>query len=151
MKKLLKKFNLFEWGMILAVIGFTIYFSLISEGVSLGYLIIDGVAAICGIFCVVLCAKGKKSQYIWGLLNIIGYIIIAWINKYYGEVMLNAFYYLPSQFIGYYLWNKYTNKDFIIFSVWIIYIFFIHFTSNSYSIICISIITYFFAHFFSCF
>lgn len=111
MKKLLKKFNLFEWGMILAVIGFTIYFSLISEGVSLGYLIIDGVAAICGIFCVVLCAKGKKSQYIWGLLNIIGYIIIAWINKYYGEVMLNAFYYLPSQFIGYYLWNKYTNKD----------------------------------------
>lgn len=111
MKKLLKSFNLFEWGMILAVIGFTIYFSLISEGVSLWYLIIDGIAAISGIFCVVLCAKGKKSQYIWGLLNVVGYVIIAWINKYYGEVMLNALYYLPSQFIGYYLWNKHTDND----------------------------------------
>lgn len=111
MKKLLKSFNLFEWGMILAVIGFTIYFSLISEGVSLWYLIIDGIAAISGIFCVVLCAKGKKSQYIWGLLNVVGYVIIAWINKYYGEVMLNALYYLPSQFIGYYLWNKHTDKE----------------------------------------
>lgn len=111
MKKLLNKFNLFEWGMILAVIGFTIYFSLISECVSLWYLVIDGIAAISGIFCVVLCAKGKKSQYIWGLFNVIGYVIIAWINKYYGEVMLNALYYLPSQFVGYYLWNKHMNKE----------------------------------------
>ena len=111
MKKILNKFNSFEWGMIVSVIGFTIYFSLISEGVSLLYLIIDGIAAISGIFCVVLCAKGRKSQYIWGLLNVIGYVIIAFINKYYGEVMLNALYYLPSQFIGYYLWNKNSNEE----------------------------------------
>lgn len=111
MKKILNKFNWFEWGMIVSVIGFTIYFSLISEGVSLLYLIIDGIAAISGIFCVVLCAKGRKSQYIWGLLNVIGYVIIAFINKYYGEVMLNALYYLPSQFIGYYLWNKNSNEE----------------------------------------
>ena len=111
MKKIINKFNWFEWGMIIAVIVFTIYFSLISEGVSLTYLIIDGIAAISGIFCVVLCAKGRKSQYIWGLLNVIGYVIIAFINKYYGEVMLNALYYLPSQFIGYYLWNKNSNEE----------------------------------------
>lgn len=110
MKKIIKKFSLFEWAMLLSVIGFTIYFSLVDTENSLLYLIIDGIAAICGIFCVVLCAKGKKSQYIWGLINIIGYIIIAFINKYYGEVMLNALYYLPSQFIGYYLWNKHENK-----------------------------------------
>lgn len=111
MKKILNKFNWFEWGMIIAVIGFTIYFSLISEGVCLLYLIIDGIAAISGIFCVVLCAKGRKSQYIWGLLNVIGYVLIAFLNKYYGEVMLNALYYLPSQFIGYYLWNKNSNEE----------------------------------------
>lgn len=111
MKKIINKFNWFEWGMIIAVIGFTIYFSLISEGVSLTYLITDGIAAISGIFCVVLCAKGRKSQYIWGFLNVIGYVIIAFINKYYGEVMLNALYYLPSQFIGYYLWNKNSNEE----------------------------------------
>lgn len=111
MKNIVRKFNWFEWSMILSVIGFTIYFSLISEGVSLLYLIIDAIAAISGIFCVVLCAKGKKSQYIWGVLNIVGYVIIAWINKYYGEVMLNALYYLPSQFIGYYLWNKHSDQE----------------------------------------
>ena len=111
MKKILNKFNWFEWGMIIAVIGFTIYFSIISEEVSLLYLIIDGIAAISGIFCVVLCAKGRKGQYIWGLLNVLGYVIIAFINKYYGEVMLNALYYLPSQFIGYYLWNKNSNEE----------------------------------------
>ena len=87
------------------------YFSLISTGVSLWYLIIDAIAAVSGIFCVVLCAKGKKSQYIWGVLNVIGYVIIAYLNKYYGEVMLNALYYLPSQFIGYYLWNKHIDQE----------------------------------------
>lgn len=76
---MLNKFNWFERAMIVAVIGFTIYFSIISEGVSLLYLIIDGIAAISGIFCVVLCAKGRKSQYIWGLLNVIGYVVIAFI------------------------------------------------------------------------
>lgn len=111
MKKLIKQFNLFEWGMILSVIGFTIYFSIISNDSRLWYLLIDGLAAISGIFCVVLCAKGKKSQYIWGLFNVVGYVIIACINKYYGEVMLNALYYLPSQFIGYYLWNKHINTE----------------------------------------
>ena len=111
MKKILKKFTLFEWFMVLSVIIFTVYFALINTTNTIPYLTIDAVAAISGILCVVLCAKGKKSQYIWGLINVLGYIIIAFINKYYGEVMLNAIYYLPSQFIGYYLWNKHENKE----------------------------------------
>jgi len=110
MKQFLKKFSVFEWGMIISVILFTIYFSIIDKTNTIWYLLIDGLSAICGIFCVVLCAKGKKSQYIWGLFNVIGYIVIAFINRYYGEVMLNALYYLPSQFLGYYLWNKHENK-----------------------------------------
>ena len=93
-KKILKSFTYFEWSMILAVIGFTTYFSIIDIENTVMYLIVDAIAAISGILCVVLCAKGKKSQYIWGLINVIGYVIIAWINKYYGEVLLNALYYL---------------------------------------------------------
>ncbi len=110
MKKILKAFTIFEWIMVLIVTVFTIYFCIIDKTNSWLYLIIDAVAAISGIVCVVLCAKGKKSQYIWGLFNITCYIIIAWINRYYGEVMLNGLYYLPSQFIGFYLWGKHTNK-----------------------------------------
>ena len=111
LKTILKQFTYFEWAMILAVVGFTTYFSIIDTTNTVLYLVIDAIAAISGILCVVLCAKGKKSQYIWGLLNVIGYVIIAFINKYYGEVMLNALYYLPSQFIGYYLWNRHINKE----------------------------------------
>jgi nicotinamide mononucleotide transporter len=110
MKKILNQFNLIEWIMIISVILFTSYFTIIDKENTLLYLAIDVVAAISGIICVVLCAKGKKSQYIWGLANVICYVVIALINKYYGEVMLNALYYLPSQFIGYYLWNKHTNN-----------------------------------------
>lgn len=109
--KIIKKFKPFEWFMILAVIGFTIYFSVTNRENSLAYILIDAIAAISGIICVVLCAKGKKSQYFWGVINIVGYIIIAWMNRYYGEVMLNAFYYFPAQFIGYYLWNKNSGKN----------------------------------------
>jgi len=111
LKTIINKFTYFEWIMILAVVGFTTYFSVIDTVNNSLYLIIDAISAISGILCVVLCAKGKKSQYIWGLINIIGYVIIAFINKYYGEVMLNALYYLPSQFIGYYLWSKHINED----------------------------------------
>lgn len=110
MKKILKKFTLFEWFMLLSVILFTVYFGVTNTTDSILYLLIDGIAAVSGIFCVVLCAKGKKEQYIWGLINVIGYIVIAFINKYYGEVMLNMIYYLPSQFLGYFLWNKHQNK-----------------------------------------
>ena len=104
--KAIKKFSIFEWSMILIVITFTTYFAIINKEDSLIYIVIDAIAAISGIFCVVLCAKGKRSQYFWGFFNILGYIIVAWIHKYYGEVMLNAIYYLPLQFIGYYVWTK---------------------------------------------
>lgn len=109
LSKIIKKFSIFEWSMILAVIGFTTYFAITNKVDSLIYILIDALAAISGIICVVLCAKGKKSQYYWGFINILGYVIVAWLHKYYGEVMLNAIYYLPLQFIGYYIWSKNIN------------------------------------------
>ena len=109
MKNIIKKLNTFEWILVIIIVVFTSYFALIDKENSKWYLLINSISAISGVFCVVLCAKGKKSQYIWGLFNIIGYVIISYVNRYYGEVMLNALYYLPSQFIGYYLWNKHIN------------------------------------------
>ena len=56
--------------------------------------------SLTGIWCVVLAAKAKTSNYIVGTINVILYAIIAYGYKYYGEVMLNAFYFLPMQFVG---------------------------------------------------
>lgn len=100
----------FQWFECLAITAFTVYFALTNGTDPWWYIVIDAVAAICGVFCVVLCAGGQKSQYYWGFPNVIAYIVIAFINKYYGEVMLNALYYLPTQFIGLRMWNRHMNQ-----------------------------------------
>jgi nicotinamide mononucleotide transporter len=102
----------FQWLEVVLVIGFTGYFAIIDQESSWWYLLLSAISAICGIFCVVLCAAGRKSQYYWGFANIMAYILVAWLSNYYGEVMLNALYYLPTQFIGLYFWQKhYHPKD----------------------------------------
>lgn len=65
--------------------------------------------SLTGIWCVVLVSKGRISNYWVGIINVVLYAIIAYGQKYYGEVMLNAFYFLPMQCIGIYVWVK--NKD----------------------------------------
>lgn len=110
-KKIKNYMTPFQWAEVLIVIGFTIYFAAIDTKNTWWYILLNSLAAICGIFCVVLCAAGKKSQYYWGFVNIIGYIVVSWVSKYYGQVMLNALYYLPTQFIGLYMWNKHLNED----------------------------------------
>lgn len=106
LKKIIKYLTPFQWFEVLAVTGFTVYFAIINTKDPLWYTLISSAAAICGIFCVVLCAAGKKSQYYWGFVNIAAYIAVSWISRFYGEVMLNALYYLPTQFVGIYLWKK---------------------------------------------
>lgn len=110
-KKIIKYFTPFQWAEVMAVTGFTVYFALTDEiGLTL-YNILSAFAAICGINCVVLCAAGKKAQYYWGFVNIAAYVAVSWISRFYGEVMLNALYYLPSQFVGIYMWKKNMEKD----------------------------------------
>lgn len=110
-KKIAGYMTKFQWFEVLGVIGFTVYFAVIDKETPVWYTLISSIAAICGIFCVVLCAGGRKSQYYWGFANIAAYIIVSLINKYYGEVMLNVLYYLPTQFIGIALWNKNSDKE----------------------------------------
>lgn len=105
-KKLSKILSPFQWVSVIAVCGFTLYFALIDTESVWYYTLLSSLAAVCGIMNVVLCAKGKKSQYYWGLVNIASYIAISAMSKLYGEVMLNTFYYIPLQFIGLYMWRK---------------------------------------------
>lgn len=63
-------------------------------------------SALTGIVCVILTAKGKISCFGWGLINCALYAYIGFQNKYYGEFLLNAFYYIPMQFVGFYTWKK---------------------------------------------
>ena len=67
------------------------------------------ITMLTGLWCVILVAKGRILNYYFGIVNCIGYAYIAYSYQLYGEVMLNALYYLPMQFVGLYIWTK--NKD----------------------------------------
>lgn len=68
-------------------------------------------ASVTGTLCVILCGMGKLSNYLFATLNVILYAIVAWKAKYYGEVMLNLLYYLPTNIVGWVLWAKNMNQE----------------------------------------
>jgi len=73
--------------------------------------LIGVICSLTGIWCVILTAKGRISNYAVGTVNIILYAIIAYSNKYYGEVMLNIVYFLPMQVVGLYIWMKHKKNN----------------------------------------
>ena len=64
------------------------------------------IASLAGIWNVVLVAKGKITNYYFGIVAVTTYAFVAFTQKYYGEVMLNMLYFFPMQFVGFYLWRK---------------------------------------------
>ncbi|MEG1554180.1 MAG: nicotinamide riboside transporter PnuC [Rikenellaceae bacterium] len=98
-KKIITYFSPFHW---FIIIGMIITNMLVGGCGN----ILSTICSTAGVICVILVAKGKISNYFFGVINVGLYIFISWQAKLYGEVMLNALYYFPIQFIGYYLWNK---------------------------------------------
>lgn len=68
-------------------------------------------ASLTGVSCVILCGMGKLSNYIFGTINVVLYAIVAWKAKYYGDVMLNLFYYFPTNLLGFFVWSKHINQE----------------------------------------
>lgn len=97
----LNELKTFEKLWLLIALTSTICISILIGDTKLGIL-----SAVTNIMCVILVANGKISNYFWGLIGVIAYSYIAFENKYYGDFMLNSFYYLPMQFIGYNMWKK---------------------------------------------
>lgn len=106
MKKFFKDWTLFEKSLL---IGATIVMSILSiiwKDSFIGF-----ISTVTGIISVILCAKGKISNYVFGCIYVSTYAIIAWQNRFLGEVMLNLFYYLPMNFIGIFMWKKNMGAD----------------------------------------
>lgn len=69
------------------------------------------VAALTGVWCVVLTGKGKVSNFLFGIVNVVLYAYISFQAKFYGEVMLNTLYYLPCSVIGLFVWGKHVDQE----------------------------------------
>jgi nicotinamide mononucleotide transporter len=104
--KYFKDWSLYEklWLLIFTGINIYLFFALGDTWVGL-------IASITGMLCVVLTAKGRISNYYFGIINVILYSIIAFQNRFYGEAALNLLYFLPMSFLGIYYWIKHKNKD----------------------------------------
>lgn len=68
------------------------------------------VAGVSGVISVVLCAKGKISFYFIGFIQTTTYLILAWQNHFYGEVIENIFY-LVTMIWGIFIWKKHSTVD----------------------------------------
>lgn len=73
--------------------------------------VISPLSAISGVLCVVMVAKGLLSNWIWGLIGSASYGLLAWTSGYYGDWLLNWFYFLPAQFFIYYSWRNQLQAD----------------------------------------
>ncbi|MGD6845072.1 nicotinamide riboside transporter PnuC [Bacillus infantis] len=69
------------------------------------------ISSLAGMLCVVLVAKGKISNYYFGIIQTGTYAYISYTYGLYGEAMLNGLFYFPIQFIGIYLWRKNQTRD----------------------------------------
>jgi nicotinamide mononucleotide transporter len=95
----------------------TFYFSITGtkyndwKSIALNF-VISPISALTGVFCVVLCAKGNISNWTWGLINSILYGLVAWVSGYYGDWILNWFFFIPTQFIIFFVWrNRIIDKN----------------------------------------
>lgn len=68
------------------------------------------IAGVSGVISVVLCAKGKISFYFIGFIQTITYLMLAWQNRFYGEVIENVFY-LVTMIWGIFVWKKNSSVD----------------------------------------
>lgn len=68
------------------------------------------ICGISGVISTVLCAKGKISFYFIGFIQTITYLVLAWQNRFYGEVGENIFY-LITMIWGIFVWKKNSTVD----------------------------------------
>lgn len=85
--------------------------TMIGISIALGDTWLGIVSALTNIVCVILVAKGKITNYIWGTIGVLTYGYLAYQWEYYGDTMLNLLYYLPMQLVGFMLWRNRITAD----------------------------------------
>ena len=97
-----KILSAYDWFLIVGVIVSNVVYSLLTGNVD----VVGSVAAVAGVLCVVLVAKGSIWNYAFGVVNVSLYAYISYKASLYGDAGLNALYYFPMQFIGWWQWRK---------------------------------------------
>ena len=105
LRQTFKSLNWFETVLLLAILSLAVM-SFFIKGDFGTNAIIAAVAAILGVFCVVLGAKGSLANWIFGVVEAFLHIYICFCTHIYGDMLQRLFYNLPMQFIGFNMWKK---------------------------------------------
>ncbi len=98
----------FDWFLITGIVTLNIIYSVLQKEIDF----IGSVAAVSGVICVVMVARGNIFNYLFGLVNVSLYAYISYKSELYGDAVLNAAYYVPMQFVGWFNWiKKRESKD----------------------------------------
>ena len=64
--------------------------------------LISGMLGVCS---VCLCAQGNILTYVFGFAQVITYSYLCWTQRFYGEMVINAYYFV-TMIYGVYAWRK---------------------------------------------
>jgi len=114
--KSFKSLKLYEWLMaivMIAIAGISVYKAFSNPAGSSNppwLTIINFVSAICGVICIFFCAKASISNYIFGLINTLVYVIFLVYHHIWGTFGLEIFVYLPVNIAGWITWVKHRDN-----------------------------------------
>jgi nicotinamide mononucleotide transporter len=101
-ERYLGDWNLFEKIWLISFVAINVYLYFAFRGVTPLVL----VSSILGMLRVLLAAKGRISNFYVGIINVVLYGYITYIQGYFGTALLNFIYLLPMQFVGLVLWGR---------------------------------------------
>ena len=110
MRLTFRSLNWFEILLLLAILSLAVASFVIKGNFTINS-IIAAVAAILGVFCVVLGAKGSMANWIFGIVEAFLHIYICFCTHIYGDFLQRLFYNLPMQFYGWKNWGKRRRHD----------------------------------------
>lgn len=105
-----RSLNWFEIMLLLAILSLAVASFIIKGNFELNAWI-AALAAILGVFCVVLGAKGSLANWIFGIIEAVLHIYICFCTHIYGDFLQRLFYNLPMQFVGWNSWKKRKRHD----------------------------------------
>ena len=114
--KSIKALKWYEWVMMIVMVGIAAYSMITAfvnptEGGNPEWLtIVNFVSAICGVICIFLCAKASISNFAFGVINTVVYMVYLWYWKIYGTFFLELLVYFPINFISWYIWAKHRDE-----------------------------------------
>lgn len=98
------KFNTFDKYLLVFGIFVNLFFGILTKSSLIA--LCNALSSIIG---AVFSAKGSPLGYVFGLIETITYIIVSYSQKYYAEVIINLFGFIPLSIYGFFSWLKNMN------------------------------------------